>query len=167
MSGSQRGFRLLGPVGMVVDGHEVLLGATREASLLADLLVHANEVVPTSRLVDDLWRGAPPPGAVATLHTYVRNVRRLLEPSRAIGERSEVLIARRPGYVLRVQSDELDASRARRLIEEGRVALAIEDPARHASSWLRPSTSGAGRRSDRWPVRITFAPPPPSSTSCA
>jgi|SRR5215217_5879069 len=130
MSGRPLEFRLLGSVALVVAGQEVVLGATREASLLADLLVRANEVVPTSRLVDDLWRGSPPPGAVATLHTYVRDLRRLLEPDRQVGVRSEVLAARRPGYVLHVEPDELDVWRARRLIESGRSALAVEDPGR-------------------------------------
>ena len=55
-----------------------MLGSTREAGLLADLLVHANQVVSGDRLIEDLWRGQPSPGAGATLHTYIKNVRRTL-----------------------------------------------------------------------------------------
>ena len=100
----------------------------RETAVLADLLVHANVVVPTSRIVDDIWGGDPPPGAVATLHTYIKNLRRVLEPDRVGGGQSEVLLTRRPGYLLRVEPDELDAWHCQRLIAEGRAALAIDDP---------------------------------------
>ena len=89
----------------------------------ADLLLHANEVVSTSRLIDDLWSGAPPPGATATLHSHVRNLRTVLEPSRNRGGPSEVLLTQRPGYLLRVAPGDLDAWRSEQLIQEGRRAL--------------------------------------------
>ena len=95
-------FCVLGPVAVVRQGREIVLGTTREAALLADLLLHANEVVSTSRLIDDLWSGASPPGAAATLHSHVRNLRRVLEPSRNRGGPSEVLLTQRPGYLLKV-----------------------------------------------------------------
>ena len=120
-------FCVLGPVGVVVDGQAHVLGSTREAGLLADLLVHANQVVSGDRLIEDLWRGQPSPGAGATLHTYVKNVRRLLEPGRATGTASDILVTRRPGYLLRVEADELDAWRAARLISDGRAALLAGD----------------------------------------
>ena len=63
----------------------------------------------------------------ATLHTYVKNVRRLLEPGRATGTASDILVTRRPGYLLRVEADELDAWRAARLISDGRAALLAGD----------------------------------------
>ena len=120
-------FCVLGPVGVVVDGQAHVLGSTREAGLLADLLVHANQVVSGDRLIEDLWRGQPSPGAGATLHTYVKNVRRLLEPGRATGTRSDILVTRRRGYLLRVEADELDAWRAARLIADGRATLVEGD----------------------------------------
>jgi DNA-binding SARP family transcriptional activator len=122
-------FCVLGRIAVVVSGRELVLGSTREAALLADLLVHAGQVVPSSRLIDDIWRGAPPPGAAATLQTYVKNLRRMLEPSRAVGVPSEVLVSRRPGYLLNVGPSDLDAWRGQRLIEEGRAALSRSDPA--------------------------------------
>ena len=117
-------FCVLGRVAVVVGGQERVLGSTREAALLSDLLVHANNVVPAERLIDDVWRGDPPPGAVATLHTYVKNLRRLLEPDPTTGVAREVLVTRRPGYLLRVDSEGLDAWRGERLIAQGRSALA-------------------------------------------
>ena len=66
-------------------------------------------------------------GCGATLHTYVKNVRRLLEPGRATGTRSDILVTRRRGYLLRVEADELDAWRAARLIADGRATLVEGD----------------------------------------
>ena len=117
-------FCVLGRIAVVVDGRELVLGSTHEAALLADLLVHAGQVVPASRLIDDLWRGRPPPGATATLQTYVKNLRRVLEPRRAQGAPSAVLASRRPGYLLNVEPDALDAWRCEGLVTGGRAALA-------------------------------------------
>ena len=101
-------FCVLGRIAVMVDGRQLVLGSTREAALLADLLVHAGQVVPASRLIDDLWRGSPPPGATAKLQTYVKNLRRVLEPRRAQGAPSAVLVSRRPGYLFERRADALD-----------------------------------------------------------
>ena len=129
-------FCVLGRVAVVVGVQERVLGSTREAALLSDLLVHANNVVPAERLIEDVWRGDPPPGAMATLHTYVKNLRRLLEPDPTTGVAREVLVTRRPGYLLRVDSEGLDAWRGERLIAQGRSALADGDAGR-AQTQLR------------------------------
>jgi DNA-binding SARP family transcriptional activator len=52
-------FRLLGPLEAVVDGTPAPLGGPRQRALAAILLVHANEVVPVSRLIDELWPDDP------------------------------------------------------------------------------------------------------------
>jgi DNA-binding SARP family transcriptional activator len=123
---------VLGRIAVVADGREHVLGATREAALLADLIVHAGQVVSASCLVEDLWRGAPPPGAAGTLQTYVKNLRRLLEPQRDRWAEGTVVSTVRPGYLLRLPPDGLDAWRCERLVGEGRAALA-GDPARAAA----------------------------------
>ena len=45
-------FRILGPLEVWDGGGEVSLGGPKPRALLAVLLLHANEVVPTGRLVD-------------------------------------------------------------------------------------------------------------------
>jgi predicted ATPase/DNA-binding SARP family transcriptional activator len=114
----------------------VVLGATREAALLADLVAHAGQVVAADRLVDDLWRGDPSPGAAGTLQTYVKNLRRVIEPGRAAGLASSVVETCRPGYVLRVERIDLDATRFERLVEAGRAAL-VEGATRRGGDVLR------------------------------
>ena len=55
--------------------------------MLAVLLLRANEVVPTVRLVDELWGERAPPSAVQTVQVYVSRLRKLLgdQPSVATG----------------------------------------------------------------------------------
>src|SRR2546430_2279107 len=105
-------FCVLGRIAVVRDGREIPLGSTREAALLADLLLHANRVVPTARLIDDLWGDDARPGAAATLHSHVRNLRHVVEPDRRSGVPCQVLVTRRPGYVLHVRPEQFDAWRA-------------------------------------------------------
>ncbi len=55
-----------------------------EVALLAILLVHANELVSSDRLIEELWP-EPPETATNTLQVYVGKLRKALEPGRARG----------------------------------------------------------------------------------
>jgi DNA-binding SARP family transcriptional activator len=48
-------FRVLGPVEAVDDGRVVPVDAPKQRALLAMLLIHANEVVSTDRLLEAVW----------------------------------------------------------------------------------------------------------------
>ena len=95
------------------------LGAPKQRVLLAILLVHPNEFLTSDRLIDELWP-APPDTAGNTLQVYVGKLRKALEPDRPKGTTGETLVTRGPGYVLRVDPDQLDAQRFARMYEEGR-----------------------------------------------
>jgi DNA-binding SARP family transcriptional activator len=84
--------------------------------------LHANEVVSTDRLIDDLWGDSPPESAANMLQGYVSHLRKTLEPGGHRGE-YQMLVSRPPGYVLEVQPDQVDAERFERLTGEGRQAL--------------------------------------------
>jgi DNA-binding SARP family transcriptional activator len=112
----QLDFRVLGSLEVSRDGVVLPLARGKERTLLALLLVHRNEVLPVDRLIDELWSGAPPATAQTALHGYVGKLRKLL------GERLET---RGSGYVLRVETGELDAERFEALLGEGRVADAL------------------------------------------
>jgi DNA-binding SARP family transcriptional activator len=79
-------FRVLGPLEVLVDGTPARLGGPRQRALLALLLVHANEVVPVARLVDEVWGDDPPVTAGNVLQTYVSQLRKALGRD-AIGTR--------------------------------------------------------------------------------
>ncbi len=112
------GFHLLGPVALRVDGQEAAMPGKQRA-LLAALLVNANEVVSTDRLIDALWGEEPPARAAKALQVHVSQLRKLLS-----GTRSQArLLTHHPGYVLEIDRDSVDALRFERLADEGRLAL--------------------------------------------
>jgi DNA-binding SARP family transcriptional activator/energy-coupling factor transporter ATP-binding protein EcfA2 len=128
-------FLVLGPLEVVAAGGPVALPAAKHRTLLAALLVHANQVVSADRLIDALWGEQPPATAAKTLQTYVSQLRRELEPQARPGA-WEALQTADGGYRLRVEPDGLDADRFARLVDTGRQALGRGEPAA-AAAWLR------------------------------
>jgi predicted ATPase/class 3 adenylate cyclase len=121
-------FAVLGPLEATRGGTPIALGAGRQRALLALLLIHANEVVPSERLIDELWGADPPAGAAHSLQVYVSGLRKALEPERAPGVPAQVVVTRTPGYLVRVDDRALDRLRFERLLGEGRQALREGDP---------------------------------------
>jgi DNA-binding SARP family transcriptional activator len=109
-------FRILGPLEVWDEGGEVAIGGPKPRALLAVLLLHPNEVVPADRLIDELWGEDSPEDAAAALRVNVSRLRKALA--------QDVLTTRAPGYVVRVEPDELDLHRFERLVDEGRGLLA-------------------------------------------
>ena len=105
-------FRILGPLEVVDDGRSISIRRGKEQALLAYLLLHANEVVPSDRLIDALWDERPPPTAAKILQNAVSHLRRELGENR--------LLTRDSGYVLRVEKGELDVQQFEQLAKEGR-----------------------------------------------
>ena len=96
--------------------------------MLAVLLLRPNEVVSTSRLVDELWGDRPPATAVKTVQVYVSKLRKLL---------GEGLLETRPtGYRLRPPPGSIDLERFEAMLEDGRRLLG-EGSAREAADVLR------------------------------
>jgi DNA-binding SARP family transcriptional activator len=125
-------FRILGPLEVWDRSGEVPLGGRMPRALLAVLLLHANEVVPADRLIDQLWGEDPPERADAALRVNVSRLRKALP--------EDLLATRSPGYVLRVEPDELDLLRFERLVDEARGLLA-RGLAADASERLRDALS--------------------------
>lgn len=101
--------QVLGALTAVDERGELDLGGPRQRGVLARLLVARGEVVSVDRLIDDLWRGEPPPRALGALQAYVSNLRRLLEPQRPPRAPATVLISRAPGYAVRLSAEAVDA----------------------------------------------------------
>ncbi|HVM67740.1 MAG TPA: BTAD domain-containing putative transcriptional regulator, partial [Acidimicrobiales bacterium] len=100
-------FRVLGPFDVLVGGRAANLGGARQRLVLAGLVANANAVVPHDRMVDIVWGDEPPGTALTTVQKYVHRLRGTL------GDR---IVTRSPGYVLRVDDGESDASRFERLL---------------------------------------------------
>ncbi|MGH2991615.1 MAG: BTAD domain-containing putative transcriptional regulator [Solirubrobacterales bacterium] len=122
-------FRILGPLEVRRQGRRVELGPAKQRALLAILLVHANELVSSDRLIEELWPD-PPETAPNTLQVYVGKLRKALEPGRVRGAPGELLITQAPGYLLRVEAGQLDVERFETLLADGgRAREAGEHPA--------------------------------------
>ena len=117
-------FLLLGPLEVRRDGSPLDLGPPKQRAVLALLLLRANHVVSTTRLIDELWGEAPPETARAALQVYVAGLRK------ALGDGQATLATKTPGYVLDVAPGALDLDRFERLRDEAR---ACDDPAQRSA----------------------------------
>ena len=117
-------FHLLGRLEAYSDGVEVDLGPRKQRAVLALLLLNANRVVSTERLIDDLWGDFPPTTARAALQVYVAGLRK------ALGTDGATLRTRAPGYVLEVEEGSLDLDRFVQLCADAHES---PDPARRAA----------------------------------
>jgi predicted ATPase/DNA-binding SARP family transcriptional activator len=98
------GFGLLGPVQARVDDRAVPITGARQRLVLAMLLMHANELVPASRLIDELWGTDLPADPAGALRTQLSRLRRALGPA------GESLVTDGGGYRLRLRRDQFDAA---------------------------------------------------------
>jgi YVTN family beta-propeller protein len=119
-----------------VDGSAVPFGGRKQGALLAVLLLHANELVSSQHLIDELWGENPPARASHSLEVYVSQLRKLLQ----VDGRPQLLVTRRGGYLAELDPAQLDSHRFELLCEEGRRALAAGDP-KTASARLRDALS--------------------------
>jgi DNA-binding SARP family transcriptional activator len=113
-------FAILGPLEVRADGEPVALGGPKQRALLTMLLLEAGRVVSIDRLVDALWEGNPPATSTASLQNFVAQLRKALGP--------DVIETRPPGYLIRLEPEQLDVARMRRLVDEARA----NEPARRA-----------------------------------
>jgi DNA-binding SARP family transcriptional activator len=116
-------FGVLGPLEVTAGGRPLGLAGARTRAVLAMLIMHANQVVSSDRLTEELWPGQPRAGD--SLQVRLSGLRKAL---RLAGE-ADRLVTRPPGYLLRLNPDELDALRFERLAAAGNAALADGDPA--------------------------------------
>ncbi len=99
-----------------------LPGAQR--ALLALLLLSANEVVSADRLIDELWGEEVPQSGRTALQVRVSHLRK------ALGDTGGRIATRAPGYLLRVDRDELDLSCFEQLVRDADEAEPAEAAAK-------------------------------------
>lgn len=127
-------YRILGPLEVVDNGVAIDIGTPQQRTLLANLLLQANRVVATERILEDLWPSAPA-GKEPTLWVYISRLRSILEPNREGHHKSSVLVTHDHGYSLVVPPDAIDAHRFEALAQQGGDLL--EDDPTSAASVLR------------------------------
>ncbi|WP_299529222.1 BTAD domain-containing putative transcriptional regulator [uncultured Streptomyces sp.] len=150
--------RLLGPLEMERDTGLVPLGGTRQRAALAYLLLHANEVVPTRRLLSAVWPTGRAPGtARKILQNAIWRLRRTLAAPPGDTDAPE-LLTQAPGYMVRVAPEQVDLMRFERLAQQGRTALLRGDAQCARQSlrdaldlWHGPALSDLVEEGTAWP----------------
>ncbi len=108
-------------------GDQILTpSAPKLRSLLALLALRGNHVVTTGTLMEELWGNNPPVSALATLQTYIYQLRRVLN---GLGASGQILKTRPLGYVIGLGRDELDWNLFQDYLKDGRAALDRGDAA--------------------------------------
>ena len=128
---------MLGALEVLADGRPLELGPPRQRAVLAVLLLNANQVVTTDRLAEELWPGDVPKTAAKAIQVYISSLRK------AFGESREALETRGNGYVLRVETGELDLYEFERLLQhaEGEEPNARAETLRDALALWRERRS--------------------------
>jgi Transcriptional regulatory protein, C terminal len=118
-------FRILGPLEVADGDATVALGGVRQRTLLAILLLNANEVVSADRLIDELWGERSPESGRSALqvrvsHYETRNTKLDLARVLTALDRPEEAIskARAALELFLTKGDGAGADRTRALLDE-------------------------------------------------
>lgn len=109
-------FCLLGNIEARVDGRVIDLGPLRQRSVLAILLVEANQIVSADQLVERVWASRPPRSARDTLYSYLHRLRRALASVAGAD-----IIRESGGYLVSVDEAAVDLHRFRELVRQARA----------------------------------------------
>jgi DNA-binding SARP family transcriptional activator len=117
-------FNVLGPLEALSADAVVPLGGFNQRATLGALLLRANTVVATSHLVKALWDEDPPVTARKMLQNAVSGLRTVLADH---ADGTTALLTHAPGYVLRVEPQDVDLLRFQELVDQGRTASAAAE----------------------------------------
>ena len=122
-TGRELQFQMLGHIGVLGSEGEIPLGSPKQKAVLAVLLLNANEIVSTDRIIDLVWGDAPPRTAEHSVQIYVSELRKSLNS----GSAGDWIVTRPPGYVMNVPPELVDTSRFERLVRDGLSASRAGD----------------------------------------
>jgi DNA-binding SARP family transcriptional activator len=111
-------FRILGPIEIAVGPQRLKVGGTRQLIAVATLLISANRVVIMDRLLEAIYGEDLPPTCRSQAQISISSLRRLF----ASHSREEVISTYAHGYVIKVDSGQLDSERFEELIAAARAA---------------------------------------------
>jgi DNA-binding SARP family transcriptional activator len=135
-------FRILGPLEVLDRDRPIEIAGSKRRAVLALLLLHANEIVRTDRLIDHLWGERAPRNAPAALQSHISRLRK------ALG--SDVLARREWGYVLRTEPDSIDLHRFKQLLAAAEPLPAAERSVKLAEAlklWRGPALADLANES--------------------
>ena len=124
-------FRVLGPLEVHYGDSRLEVGTPKQRTVLAMLLLHANQAVTPARLVEELWPERAPNSAHANVTTYLSRLRRVLAEAGCRLERRD------SRYVLTARMETIDLQQFAAEAAAGDTASAAADPAAAAEHWGR------------------------------
>jgi DNA-binding SARP family transcriptional activator len=114
-------YEILGSLRLTDGERTTYIGARKVETLLAALLIRSDQVVPSSRLREEIWGGSPPKRASAAVHVYVSQLRKILAAARGA---DSPIVTRPPGYLLQLgPDDELDVHAFEARVRQGRAHI--------------------------------------------
>ncbi|NUR60535.1 MAG: tetratricopeptide repeat protein [Catenulispora sp.] len=125
--------QVLGPVRAWRADAELALGPPAQRGLFGLLVLADGQPLSRTQLIDALWADEPPSGAANVIQTYVKRLRRLLEPARPARASSTLLPTVGSGYRLLPPGDGVDLVSFRRLVD---AAAALSADRRRAADLL-------------------------------
>ncbi len=122
-------YLLSGSIEARVAGTPVALGGPKQRCVLAVLLCNHESVVSIDRLIDSVWEDDAPAKALASVRSYVANLRRILNATEPGLTGPQRLESRPNGYRLNLlDGDSVDLHRFESLVSAGRTALVGHNP---------------------------------------
>lgn len=109
-------------------------------TILACLLINSNQVFSNDRIIDELWPVASPHTGLATIQTYIYQLRKLLAAARRPDGESPEIITERLGYRLMVPREQIDVFSFESCLHAGQEAFAAGEY-EHAARGLRTALS--------------------------
>lgn len=114
-------FRVLGPVGMEIDGRPLDVGPRQRRGVLAALVMDAGEPVPIDTLAQRVWGASAPEAPRSALYAHLTRLKRVLAQA-GDAQRSPISLSRHgDGYVLAVDRQLVDLHRFQTLVEASRA----------------------------------------------
>jgi DNA-binding SARP family transcriptional activator len=111
-------FRILGALEVTVGSERIDLGGTRQQIVTAMLLLGANRVVTTDRLLQAVYGEGLPPTGRSQAQISISSLRRIFARHGA----ARVIRTHPLGYLIEVDGDRLDSERFSELVAAGRAA---------------------------------------------
>lgn len=130
-------FSILGPLTVFSGDRVVPVGGARQRTILAMLLLNADQVVPTDTLVEAVWQDQPPVTARTQVAICIASLRKAFK---AEGYAGDVIMTHHPGYRLFSEGHQLDLLQFEGLVSRAEEAAAQGQPgdaSRHYEEALR------------------------------
>ncbi len=137
--------RLLGPVELVHEGRSLDLGGPRQRVVLALLGLNVSRTTSTDQLIDAVWGDSPPTTARGQIQVAISTLRKQFTQA----GRADAIKTRPPGYVLELDTADVDSlefdrlvDRAREETRAGRNAEAAATLRKALALWRGPALDG-------------------------